>query len=105
MEKDPKLKAYFENIWRDTSIQQYTHNVLATNDVTSVPAFHLGSAALTEGRLITKEEYEKGANVCLVSEEMVKNQKWKIGDKLDMKLFESEYIPEGEPGSWRPAHL
>lgn len=31
--------------------------------------------------------------VCLVSEEMVKNQKWKIGDKLKMKLFESEYIP------------
>lgn len=25
---------------------------------------------------------------------MVKNQKWKIGDKLDMKLFESEYIPD-----------
>lgn len=98
VEKDPKLKAYFEDIWQDTSIQQYTHNVVATNDVTSVPAFHLGSAALTEGRLITQEEYEKGAKVCLVSEDMVKNQKWKIGDKLDMKLFESEYIPEDRAG-------
>lgn len=94
VKKDPKLKAYFENIWQDTSIQQYTHNVVATNDVTSVPAFHLGGAALTEGRLITKEEYEKGANVCLISDEMVKNQNWKIGDKLKMKLFESEYIPD-----------
>ncbi len=93
VEKNPELKAYFEDIWQDISIQQYTHNVVATNDVTSVPAFHLGSAALTEGRLITQEEYEKGAKVCLVSEEMVKNQKWKIGDKLKMKLFESEYIP------------
>lgn len=93
VEKDLKLKAYFEDIWQDTSIQQYTHNVVATNDVTSVPAFHLGSAVLTEGRLITQEEYEKGAKVCLISEEMVKNQKWKIRDKLDMKLFESEYIP------------
>ena len=94
VEKNPELKAYFEDIWQDTSVQSCTHNIVTTNDVTSVPAFHLGSAALTEGRLITKEEYEKGANVCLVSEEMVKNQKWKIGDKLDMKLFESEYIPE-----------
>lgn len=94
VEKNPELKAYFEDIWQDISIQQYTHNVVATNDVTSVPAFHLGSAALTEGSLITQEEYEKGAKVCLISEDMVKNQKWKIGDKLDMKLFESEYIPD-----------
>lgn len=94
VEKNPELKAYFEDIWQNTNVQSCTHNIVTTNDVTSVPAFHLGSAALTEGRLITQEEYEKGANVCLVSEEMVKNQKWKIGDKLDMKLFESEYIPE-----------
>lgn len=94
VEKNPELKAYFEDIWQDTSVQSCTHNIVTTNDVTSVPAFHLGSAALIEGRLITQEEYEKGTNVCLVSEEMVKNQKWKIGDKLDMKLFESEYIPE-----------
>lgn len=98
VEKSQELKAYFEDIWQDISIQQYTHNVVATNDVTSVPAFHLGSVALTEGRLITQEEYEKGAKVCLISEEMVKNQKWKIGDKLDMKLFESEYIPEDRAG-------
>lgn len=94
VEKDPKLKAYFENIWQDTSVQSYTHNVVATNDITLIPAFHLGSAALTEGRFITQEEYEKGANVCLISDEMVKNQNWKIGDKLKMKLFESEYIPD-----------
>lgn len=102
LEKDPKLKEYFENVWQDTSVQSYTHNVVATNDVTSVPAFHLGGVALTEGRLITQEEYEKGANVCLVSEDMVKNQKWKIGDKLDMKLFESEYIPDD--ATWNLGH-
>lgn len=94
VEKNLELKAYFEDIWQDISIQQCTHNVVATNDVTSVPAFHLGSTALTEGRLITQEEYEKGAEVCLISDAMVKNQNWKIGDKLKMKLFESEYIPD-----------
>lgn len=94
VEKNPELKAYFEDIWRDTSVQSCTHNIVTTNDVTSVPAFHLGSAALTEGRLITQEEYEKGAEVCLISDAMVKNQNWKIGDKLKMKLFESEYIPD-----------
>nr|WP_297933938.1 ABC transporter permease [uncultured Blautia sp.] len=102
LEKDPKLKEYFENVWQDTSVQSYAHNVVATNDITSVPAFHLGSAALTEGRFITQEEYETGEKVCLISDEMVKNQKWRIGDKLDMKLFESEYIPDDD--TWNLGH-
>lgn len=102
VEKDPKLKEYFENVWQDTSVQSYAHNVVATNDITSVPAFHLGSAALTEGRFITQEEYETGEKVCLISDEMVKNQKWRIGDKLDMKLFESEYIPDDD--TWNLGH-
>lgn len=93
VQKDPKLKAYFEDLWQDIHVQQYTHNVVATNDVTSVPAFHLGNTALCEGRLITEEEYEFGEKVCLISKEVAQNQQWKIGDKLNMKLFESDYIP------------
>ena len=65
VQNDPKLKAYFEDLWQDIHVQQYTHNVVATNDVTSVPTFHLGNTALCEGRLITEEEYESGAKVCL----------------------------------------
>lgn len=93
VQNDPKLKAYFEDLWQDIQVQQYTHNVVATNDVTSVPTFHLGNTALCEGRLITEEEYESGAKVCLISKEVAQNQQWKIGDKLNMKLFESDYIP------------
>ena len=93
VQADPQLKAYFEDIWQDTSVQQYTHNVVATNDFTSIPPYHIGGAALTEGRLITPEEYASGAKVCLISDEMAQNQRWKIGDKLNMRLFESEYIP------------
>lgn len=93
VQNDPKLKAYFDDLWQDVHIQQYTHNVVATNDVTSVPAFHLGNTALREGRLITEEEYESGAKVCLVSKELTENQQWEIGDKLNMKLFESDYLP------------
>lgn len=93
VQNDPKLKAYFEDLWQDIHVQQYTHNVVATNDVTSVPTFHLGNTALCEGRLITEEEYESGAKVCLISKEVAQNQQWKIGDKLNMKLFESDYIP------------
>lgn len=93
VQADPELKAYFEDIWQDTGVQQYTHNVVATNDFTSIPDYHIGGAALTEGRFITPEEYASGAKVCLISDEMAQNQRWEIGDKLDMRLFESEYIP------------
>ena len=95
VQNDPQLKAYFDDLWQDIYVQQRTHNVVATNDVTSIPAFHLGSAELTEGRYITEKEYAEGAKVCLISDVLAENQGWEIGDKLDMKLFESEYIPEG----------
>ena len=95
VQNDPQLKAYFDDLWQDIYVQQRTHNVVATNDVTSIPAFHIGSAALSEGRSITEEEYAAGARVCLISAEVAEHQGWIIGDKLDMKLFESEYIPEG----------
>lgn len=95
VQNDPQMKAYFDDLWQDIYVQQRTHNVVAINDVTSIPAFHLGSAALSEGRSITEEEYAAGARVCLISAEVAEHQGWKIGDKLDMKLFESEYIPEG----------
>lgn len=93
VQKDPELKAYFEDVWQDTGVQQYTHNVIATNDFTSIPAYHIGGAGLTEGRLIAPEEYADGAKVCLISEDVAQNQQWKIGDKLNMRLFESNYIP------------
>ena len=97
VQNDPKMKAYFEDLWQDLNVQQRTHNIVATNDVTSVPAFHLGAAALTEGRLITEEEYAEGARVCLISDEVAQNQGWQVGDKLNMKLFESDYISVEAP--------
>ncbi|MBQ9969711.1 MAG: ABC transporter permease [Oscillospiraceae bacterium] len=92
VQNDPQLKAYFDDLWQDIYVQQRTHNVVATDDVSSVPAFHLGGAELTEGRYITEKEYAEGAKVCLISNELAENQNWKIGDKLNMKIFESDYI-------------
>lgn len=95
VQSDPALKSYFEDLWQVLHVQQHTHNVVATSDVTSVPAFHLGIAALTEGRLITDDEYAQGTRVCLISDEVAKSQGWQVGDRVTMQLFESEYIPVG----------
>ncbi len=92
VQNDPELKAYFDKAWDTVKVQQYVHNVQTTNDFALIPAYHLGGVHIEEGRLITKEEYENGANVCLISDETAKDQLWEIGDKLKMKLFENDYI-------------
>lgn len=94
VQNDPQLKAYYEKTWEDIKIQNYVYQVQLTNDITSVPAYHIGGASLSEGRVITVEEYESGAKVCMVSREMADFQNWKIGDKLNIHLFETFYQPE-----------
>ncbi len=91
VQNDPELKAYFEDAWEDAHIQAYVHNVYTTNDFSSIPAYHIGGVSLKEGRLISEEEYANAAKVCLVSEVVADYQKWEVGDKLPMKLFETPY--------------
>ncbi len=93
VQNDPQLKAYYEKAWNDVGMQHYIYQVQTTNDITSVPAYHIGGASLCEGRLITEEEYESGAMVCMVSEEQAFFQNWNIGDKLNIQLFETFYQP------------
>ena len=93
VQNDPQLKAYYEKAWHDVGMQHYIYQVQTTNDITSVPAYHIGGASLCEGRLITQEEYDSGAMVCMVSEEQAFFQNWSIGDKLNIQLFETFYQP------------
>ena len=93
VQNDPQLKVYYEKAWNDVGMQHYIYQVQTTNDITSVPACHIGGASLCEGRLITKEEYDSGAMVCMVSEEQAFFQNWSIGDKLNIQLFETFYQP------------
>ncbi len=102
VQNDPKLKAYFDDAWEDVRTQHHVHTVQLTNDFTSVPAYHIGGATMVDGRLITEEEYESGAKVCLVSKEIADYQNWEIGDKLPLKLFETSYMPQGMSWSHLP---
>ncbi len=94
IQNNPELKAYYDKLLKDSYIQQYVHNVVLTNDITSIPAYHVGGSSLTDGRLITEEEYEKGANVAMVNKQFAEMHNLKIGDKLPLSLFESFYQPD-----------
>ena len=93
VQKDPELKKYYEGLWEGIPIQNCTFTVCLTDDLTGVPVYHLGGASLNSGRIITEEEYETGAKVCMISKQLANLQKWEIGDKLDMQFYEFEAFP------------
>ena len=93
VQSDPELKAYYEALWEGTKIQNSTFTVCLTHDLTGVPVYHLGGASLNSGRIITEEEYETGAKVCMISKQLANLQKWEIGDKLNMRFYEFEAFP------------
>lgn len=90
VQNDPELLDYWEKAMDAVYINTRTYTVTLTDDASGVPAFHLNGAYLKEGRMITKDEYECGAKVCIVSAKQAAYQGWQIGDKLDMSFFESE---------------
>jgi len=85
---DAELREYYEQAKNAYYISARSFGVMATDDVLGVPAFHLGSTFMQEGRIFTREEYESGANVCMVSTDLAKAQDWSIGDAIDMSLYE-----------------
>ena len=93
VQNDSELKAYYDGLWEAMPIQNGTFNVCLTDDMSGIPAYHLGGASLHSGRVITPEEYDSGAKVCMVSKQQANLQKWEIGDKLTMNFYAFEAFP------------
>ena len=90
IEADEALSSYYEKAKEAYYISARSFGVMATEDILGVPAFHLGSAFIKDGRVFTKEEYEQGARACLISGDVARAQGWNVGDKIDMSLYEFE---------------
>ncbi len=93
VQSDPTLLEKWQGAWDTLDYNMCSYHVCLTDDITGVPVFHLGGAILADGRMITPEEYESGAKVCMVSKKMAQLQHWKVGDKLDMNFYEFEVYP------------
>lgn len=65
--------------------------VTPTNDTQLLSAFHNGDAAIAEGRDINAEEYETGANVCLISQNFAALNDLALGDTVKIGLYNSNY--------------
>ncbi len=100
VQNDPELKAQWDEVWEAMKYNVCSYNVCLTDDITGVPVMHVGGAYLSDGRMITREEYESGAKVCMVSKEMAQLQKWRVGTKLDMNLFRFASFPNSNDSGW-----
>ena len=65
--------------------------VTPVDDINLIMAFYEQRAYIKEGRMILPEEYEQGANVCLISSYLANQLQLKIGDNLRLPLFYASY--------------
>ncbi len=65
--------------------------VTPTTGLQMLPAFQSRKASITEGREITREEFQNGARVCVVSEELLNKNRLAIGDTITLLLRYSMY--------------
>ena len=87
---DPEWAAYTQSGLYTAS----SFPVTLTDDIELIPAWYEDAMYLNEGRLITEEEYESGAKVCMVSAKQAELQGWQIGDTLDMHLYSYNYYKD-----------
>ena len=64
-----------------------TSFVLPVNSLGLLPSFHNKESVVLEGREISQEEFEKGKNVCMVSQSFAQRNSLGIGDELPLSLY------------------
>ncbi len=81
-------------LWAKTVNQHQKYfPVMPVSGLQMIPVFQENRAYLSDGREITREEYDSGASVCLVPEDTLQKNGWKIGDKLSLPMLCSLYGP------------
>jgi ABC-type antimicrobial peptide transport system permease subunit len=65
--------------------------VIPTNKTELLLDFYQGNTPIAKGRDITKNEYEAGAKVCIIPQELANRNNLKIGNKLNLQLYFADY--------------
>ncbi len=72
---------------RRTQAYMHTFPILAAENIDHMVAFAAQKAHVTQGRKITREEYEAGSPVCLISESLAQANGLEVGDTIPVSLF------------------
>lgn len=77
--------------WREAieelTAQYHTVSVFGTDLLESMYSFHQKQAFVTQGRSFTDEEYQNGADICLISESTAAASHLSLGDELDLSFY------------------
>lgn len=74
--------AHWQQWIQQTQQLQHIFPVLGTECVETMQCFLTNAATVTQGRTFTREEYETGAKVMLLSEELAQTGKIQVGDTI-----------------------
>ncbi len=69
----------------------HTVAVTPTNDTNLLIPFYGETTYVDQGRDISKEEYENGDKVCLISNSFARRNNIKVGDKITLPLYYANY--------------
>lgn len=84
-------------LWRETWIPMCERNyesanILLTDNIFSILAFNNGTASILDGRDFTQEDYETGAQVCMISSAYAQKNGLSLGDTLNMELYSCDSV-------------
>ncbi len=81
----------WKEIVNNCRITKHSTEILLTDDMYSIYTFNVGDTFVYRGRIIRKDEYEKGAKVCLINSSFAHYNDLNIGDKIKLSVYESEF--------------
>ena len=75
--------SYIDALWR----QGHSLPVIGTEALDTFHAFVNYDATMTQGRFFTQEEYDTGARVCILSEELAQSSGIALGDTITLSQY------------------
>jgi hypothetical protein len=81
----------WNEIVNNCRITKSSVEILLTDDMYSIYTFNTGDVFILRGRAIRKDEYEQGAKVCVVNSSFLYANNLKIGDKIKLSVYESDF--------------
>lgn len=75
---------------QDIEINSHSFPLIGVEDVGMIPDFFQGTAEISQGRDFTQQELSAGAKVCLISEQMAKDNGLTLGDTLSLETYRND---------------
>ncbi|HOF26209.1 MAG TPA: hypothetical protein PLZ04_02045 [Clostridia bacterium] len=77
-------------------ITKHSMEILLTDDMYSMYPFNAGDSYIDRGRAISKDEYEQGAKVCVISAPVSVTNDLRVGDRIKLSVYESDFTVDSK---------